>query len=66
MKEKNKVKIKSILYLSAFIGVPMLIILYILLGTFIFGGVSTSNNCPQGQHEEDRYERFGGTECVND
>ena len=66
MERKNKLKIKSILYLFAFIGIPIFIILYILFGNFIFGDVSTPNNCPQGQHEEERYGRFGGTECVND
>ena len=58
-------KLISIFYFFAFIGVPILIVLYLLFGTFIFGSISTSDNCPQGQHEEERYGRFGGTECVD-
>ena len=61
-----KTKIKIILMFSVFIGFPILAVLYILFGSLIFGDVSTPDYCPPGQHEEDRYGRFGGTECVND
>lgn len=59
-------KVKVILLFFAFIGVPITIVLYILFGTFLFGGVATSEDCPPGQHEENRYGRYGDSECVLD
>lgn len=59
-------KIKATLLFITFIGIPIIIVLYLIFGTFLFGGVATQENCPIGQHEENRYGGFGDAECVND
>lgn len=46
--------------MGVFVAVAVLLFIYMLS---IVGGSTT---CPSGEHEESRYGRFGGSECVRD
>ncbi len=45
---------------------PVIVFIIICLAIYFLGQIGGYNNCPNGQHEEQGYGRFGGNECVFD
>ncbi len=64
----NKSKWLEIISNKFFIWIvyPVLLIIIIFLAIYFLGQIGGNNNCPAGQHEEQRYDRFGDSECVPD
>ena len=58
MKSNNPLLIKFIY--------PIIIIAIVLLALFALSQIGGYNPCPQGEHEDNAYGRFGDSACVPD